>query len=111
MARLKPALSKLFVRKVNFPHPQGSSTALRSGRNDRVISLPEVASAASPPTFAKDAKVGHPALWFGEEEPHWQDGLTGMFGWAWECRDPLGRLGAGSSLGVAGFAWDSAASG
>jgi len=69
----------------------------------RVAGWGRITLAASPPTFAQDAKMGHPAVWFGEEEPHWQDGLTGMFGGAWECRDP--------SLGVPGFAGDSAASG
>src|ERR1700674_1193446 len=77
----------------------------------RVAAWGRITLAASPPTFAKDAKMGHPAVWFGEERTCWQDWLPGMFGGAWECRDPLGRLGAGSSLGVPGVAGDSAASG
>jgi len=76
---------------------QGPSTALRFGRDDRVVSLfgdgsfrsLEVALAVSPPTFAQNAKMGHPSVWFGWER-------------TW-CRDP--------SLGVSGFAGDSAASG
>src|SRR6202521_1273711 len=77
----------------------------------RVAAWGRITLAASPPTFAKDAKMGHPAVWFGEERPHWQAELPGMFGGAWECRDPLGRLGAGSSLGVPGVAGDAGASG
>src|SRR5580698_4804030 len=54
---------------------QGPSTALRFGRDDRVVSLCagwqsffrslEVALAVLPPTFAQNAKMGHPSVWFG----------------------------------------------
>jgi hypothetical protein len=37
--------------------------------------------------------------------------VSSMIGSPTECRDPLGRLGAGCSLGVLGFAEDSTSSG
>ena len=78
---------------------QGPSTALRSGRDDRVVlqcgdggvfslHLWLLSQPRLPPFRKERERIGHPSVWFGWER-------------TW-CRDP--------SLGVSGFAGDSAAS-